>query len=273
MRPRGGRHPVGPSPPYPPHVDPADHAGSGRDPAGGPARRVDGRSSACSGLGVAGILWGAKVQSGLERPAAAAHAQRPDRALLLPADGGSLPDLLRHGRPPAAERRRVPAHGRRRGRPTGHTRPRRPPPAPSADVAHQGLPVRHRLAGARRAVGGRAARGTCSTTWASGPRATHVRFHSFDGVYTETLTMEQARRDDVLVAHQMLEASPSPRSTAARCASTWRRCTATSRSSGSSGSRWPTQLDQPTDPGYWERLGYDTDAWVGDSNGRDDEPT
>jgi DMSO/TMAO reductase YedYZ molybdopterin-dependent catalytic subunit len=25
-------------------------------------------------------------------------------------------------------------------------------------------------------------------------------------------------------------------------------------------------------PGYWERLGYDVDAWIGHSNGRDDEP-
>src|SRR4051794_22108859 len=33
--------------------------------------------------------------------------------------------------------------------------------------------------------------------------ATHVVFHSFDGTYTETLAMEQARRDDVLIAHTM----------------------------------------------------------------------
>ncbi|WP_030085632.1 molybdopterin-dependent oxidoreductase, partial [Streptomyces baarnensis] len=26
-------------------------------------------------------------------------------------------------------------------------------------------------------------------------------------------------------------------------------------------------------PGYWEELGYDVDAWVGRSNGRDDTPT
>ncbi len=26
-------------------------------------------------------------------------------------------------------------------------------------------------------------------------------------------------------------------------------------------------------PGYWEKRGYDIDAWVGRSNGRDDEPT
>ena len=38
------------------------------------------------------------------------------------------------------------------------------------------------------------------------PDATHVRFYSFDGVYTETLTLEQAQRDDVLVAHEMLGA-------------------------------------------------------------------
>jgi DMSO/TMAO reductase YedYZ molybdopterin-dependent catalytic subunit len=26
-------------------------------------------------------------------------------------------------------------------------------------------------------------------------------------------------------------------------------------------------------PGYWEQNGYDVDAWVGHSNGRDDAPT
>jgi DMSO/TMAO reductase YedYZ molybdopterin-dependent catalytic subunit len=26
-------------------------------------------------------------------------------------------------------------------------------------------------------------------------------------------------------------------------------------------------------PGYWERRGYDVDAWVGHSNGRNDAPT
>jgi DMSO/TMAO reductase YedYZ molybdopterin-dependent catalytic subunit len=25
-------------------------------------------------------------------------------------------------------------------------------------------------------------------------------------------------------------------------------------------------------PGYWEVRGYDTDAWIGKSNGRDDRP-
>ena len=37
--------------------------------------------------------------------------------------------------------------------------------------------------------------------------ATALRFHSFDGAYTESLTLAQARRNDVIVAYQ-LEGSP-----------------------------------------------------------------
>src|SRR5437868_6103728 len=39
------------------------------------------------------------------------------------------------------------------------------------------------------------------------PEATALRFHSFDGKYTESLTLAQARRPDVLVAYQ-LDAEP-----------------------------------------------------------------
>src|SRR4051794_30787125 len=35
------------------------------------------------------------------------------------------------------------------------------------------------------------------------PAATRVRFHSFDGTYTESLSLAQARRSDVLVAHTL----------------------------------------------------------------------
>ena len=35
------------------------------------------------------------------------------------------------------------------------------------------------------------------------PEAKALRFFSFDGVYTESLTLEQAGRDDVLIAHEM----------------------------------------------------------------------
>ena len=62
---------------------------------------------------------------------------------------------------------------------------------------------------------------------------------------------------------------PSATPTAARSASTSPPCTSTSPPSGSPASPSPTDVR----PGYWEDRGYDVDAWVGRSNGRDDEPT
>ena len=55
----------------------------------------------------------------------------------------------------------------------------------------------------RREVEGREARATCSTAPACNRRAKALRFTSFDGVYTESLTLEQARRDDVIVAYEL----------------------------------------------------------------------
>jgi DMSO/TMAO reductase YedYZ molybdopterin-dependent catalytic subunit len=103
-------------------------------------------------------------------------------------------------------------------------------------------------------------------------KASHVRFFSFDGAYTETLTMSQARRDDVLVAHQML-GKPVTREHGGPV----RLYVAPMY--GYKSLKWLERievtdaLDAPTDPGYWENLGYDTDAWVGGSNRLDDEPT
>ena len=42
--------------------------------------------------------------------------------------------------------------------------------------------------------------------------ATAVRFRFFDGTYTESLTLEQARLDDVIVALQMPQWANQPRS-------------------------------------------------------------
>jgi DMSO/TMAO reductase YedYZ molybdopterin-dependent catalytic subunit len=102
--------------------------------------------------------------------------------------------------------------------------------------------------------------------------ATHVRFWSFDGVYTETLTLEQAQRDDVLIAHEML-GKPVTREQGGPV----RLYVAPMY--GYKSLKWlerievVSALDEPSDPGYWERLGYDVDAWVGRSNGLDDAPT
>ncbi len=95
-----------------------------------------------------------------------------------------------------------------------------------------------------------------------------VRFTSFDGVYTESLTLEQARRRDVLVASEMLggpvthdHGGPVRLFVAPMY--------------GYKSLKWlgGIELTDKVITGYWERRGYDVDAWVGRSNGRDDAPT
>ena len=91
-------------------------------------------------------------------------------------------------------------------------------------------------------------------------------FRSFDGAYTETLTLAQARRDDVMVAYE-LEGKPISSAHGGPVRLYVARCTATSRASG--WRRIDVSRGAPP-PGYWEERGYDVDAWVGRSNGRDD---
>ena len=99
--------------------------------------------------------------------------------------------------------------------------------------------------------------------------ATHVRFFSYDGLYTTTLTLDQARRDDVIVATRMLggdvrrEHGGPVRLYVAPMY-------------GYKSLKWLAGMeitDEADPPGFWEVRGYDTDAWVGRSNGREDEPT
>jgi DMSO/TMAO reductase YedYZ molybdopterin-dependent catalytic subunit len=223
------------------------------------------------GLGAVGILWGAKAQAGLER------ALRPitlnDRTGLtsfLPSSGrfriysvtGGLPS-----RSDAAYRLTVDGHVERPATlRLADVRERLPQTQLTRDfqcvtgwrvqdVAWQGVRLADLLdeAGVRQG-------------------ASHVRFRSFDGVYTETLTLDQARREDVLVAHRML-GGPVTREHGGPV----RLYVAPMY--GYKSLKWlerievVSDLDEPTDPGYWEHLGYDADAWVGRSNGRDDEGT
>jgi DMSO/TMAO reductase YedYZ molybdopterin-dependent catalytic subunit len=99
------------------------------------------------------------------------------------------------------------------------------------------------------------------------PSATHLRITSFDGVYTESLTIEQARRDDVLVAHEM-QGGPVTREHGGPV----RLYVAPMY--GYKSLKWLDRIEvvNELDPGYWEERGYDVDAWIGKSNGRDDEP-
>lgn len=95
-----------------------------------------------------------------------------------------------------------------------------------------------------------------------------VRLHSFDGIYTETLTMDQARRPDVIVAYEM-DGKPvsSAHGGPARLY--------VAPMYGYKSIKWLDRIevvDAEPPAGYWEVRGYDTDAWIGKSNGRDDRP-
>jgi len=99
------------------------------------------------------------------------------------------------------------------------------------------------------------------------PEATALHFTSFDGVYTESLTLDQARRSDVIVAYKLegddiSDAHGGP----------VRLYVAPMY--GYKSIKWldGIELTKQVRPGYWEELGYDVDAWIGRSNGRDDEP-
>ena len=97
--------------------------------------------------------------------------------------------------------------------------------------------------------------------------ATAVGFESFDGAYTETLTLDQARRDDVIVAYE-LDGKPisSAHGGPVRLY--------VAPMYGYKSLKWLQRITLVADPqpGYWERQGYDVDAWIGRSNGRSDAP-
>ncbi|MEV0991295.1 molybdopterin-dependent oxidoreductase [Streptomyces sp. NPDC049949] len=100
------------------------------------------------------------------------------------------------------------------------------------------------------------------------PEARAIRFSCFDGTYTESLALPQARRDDVMVALRMQD-KPLSHSHGGPV----RLYVAPMYFYKSA--KWLSgiTLTRDVEPGYWEDLGYDVDAWVGRSNGRDDAPT
>jgi DMSO/TMAO reductase YedYZ molybdopterin-dependent catalytic subunit len=97
------------------------------------------------------------------------------------------------------------------------------------------------------------------------PEARAVRFTSFDGAYSESLTLDQARRTDVLVAYEF-EGAPL----SSEHGGPVRLYVAPMY--GYKSLKWLStiELTKHVEEGYWEVRGYDVDAWVGRSNGRDD---
>ncbi|WP_042409835.1 molybdopterin-dependent oxidoreductase [Streptacidiphilus carbonis] len=100
------------------------------------------------------------------------------------------------------------------------------------------------------------------------PEGKALRFTCFDGVYSESLTLDEARRPDMMVAHQMnnapvTDAHGGPVRLYAAPMYFYKSA------------KWLSGITV-TDrvmPGYWEHYGYDVEAWVGKSNGRNDAPT
>ena len=89
------------------------------------------------------------------------------------------------------------------------------------------------------------------------PGATAVRFTSFDGTYTESMTLTEARRTDVLIALRMLGAPVTPEHGGPV------RMYAASMY-GYKSTKWLSgiELTQDEVPGYWEQYGYDIDGTI-----------
>jgi DMSO/TMAO reductase YedYZ molybdopterin-dependent catalytic subunit len=98
--------------------------------------------------------------------------------------------------------------------------------------------------------------------------ATALRLHSFDGAYTESLTLAQARRDDVIAAYRFEGDDLSDEH-----GGPVRLYVAPMY--GYKSLKWldRIELTKDVEEGYWEARGYDVDGWVGRSNGRDDDAT
>jgi DMSO/TMAO reductase YedYZ molybdopterin-dependent catalytic subunit len=99
------------------------------------------------------------------------------------------------------------------------------------------------------------------------PEGKAVFFESFDGVYTESLTMDQATLPDVIIAYQMLGAPVTrPHGGPVRLY--------IPEMYGYKSIKWLSKISVVAveGSGYWEQYGYDLNAWIGRSNGRDDAP-
>ena len=90
------------------------------------------------------------------------------------------------------------------------------------------------------------------------PAATAVRFYSFDGTYTESLTLAQARRDDVIVALR-LRGKPISHDHGGPV----RMYVAPMY--GYKSTKWLSKIELTADVerGYWEHRGYAVDGWIG----------
>lgn len=91
---------------------------------------------------------------------------------------------------------------------------------------------------------------------------TSLRFFSAEEPYEDSLTLEQALLPGVMLAYEM-DRGPISRPHGAPVRLVMPRMY------GYKSVKWVTRIELRAEgvAGYWERHGYDVDAWVGDSNG------
>jgi DMSO/TMAO reductase YedYZ molybdopterin-dependent catalytic subunit len=104
---------------------------------------------------------------------------------------------------------------------------------------------------------------------AAGLRSTAkaLSFDSYDGLDTESLTLDQARRPDVIVAYRMLGAPiTSEHGGPVRLY--------VAPMYGYKSLKWLSAIRvvDAVEPGYWEQNGYAVDGWIGRSNGGSEKP-
>ena len=94
------------------------------------------------------------------------------------------------------------------------------------------------------------------------PEAAVLTFTSAEKPYVDTLTIAQAHLPDVMLAYGM-DGRPLPRPHGSPVR------VVIPDMYGYKGVKWVERitLGAHAEPGYWEQRGYDTDAWVGRSNG------
>jgi DMSO/TMAO reductase YedYZ molybdopterin-dependent catalytic subunit len=93
------------------------------------------------------------------------------------------------------------------------------------------------------------------------PQADALRFVSAESPYEDTLTLAQALRTDAMLAYDM-DGRPlsRPHGAPARVVMP--------AMYGYKNVKWVERIELVAHPsdGFWEKLGYDRDAWVGHSN-------
>lgn len=98
------------------------------------------------------------------------------------------------------------------------------------------------------------------------PAGRALLLRSHDGTYTESLTLEQATSEESMVATHLDGATVSQQHGGPA------RLVVVPQY-GYKSLKWLSEIEVVDDvvPGYWEVRGYDVDAYVGESNGRNDE--